>query len=532
MGLTVADVVALPVIQAGDPQVLSDRRWQDSIRWVHVGEVADLSDLLQGGELVLTTGSALHTDPDRYLRGLADAGALGVVVELGPGHGGLPSAVVEQARHLDLALVALRREIRFVDVTEVVHRRIVAAQFDEVAFDRRVHETFTELTMNRASAVAIVDAASDILDEPIVLEDLAHQAVIVSTHGGRAANMLTDWERRSRRTPAGGDGAESWAATAVGPRGEEWGRLIIPHPPGDPSRATMVLERAAAALSLHRMIERNRTGLHHQAQSGLVEDVLAGRIADDREIAARAHALGLRVQSAYHPVVIRVARSLPQVDPVTAQRHNVGLLNAVAHAVNAAGHSGLFSVRGDDEIGALVALRPGRGADKAFDALGERLHADLLRLDGTQRCVCALGESSTQVADAIRGLPQAQHIAAVAIAMDDSARRVFRASDVRLRGLIALLRDDPRVQQFAESELRALLVDEAAGQRSNLEVLRRLVASGGNKALLAQRLHMSRPALYKRLSAISRTLGVDLDDPESLTSLHVALLILDSRAAG
>lgn len=532
MALTVADVMELPVIRAGDPQVLSDRRWHDSIRWMHVGEVVDLSALLQGGELVLTTGSALHTDPERYLRGLAEAGALGAVVEVGPAHGGLPAEVVALARRLDLALVALRREIRFVDVTEVVHRRIVAAQFDEVAFDRRVHETFTELTMNRASAMAIVDAAADILDEPIVLEDLAHQAVVVSTHGGRAANVLADWERRSRRTPAGGNDAESWAITAVGPRGEEWGRLIVPQAPADPSRATMVLERAAAALSLHRMIERNRTGLHQQAQSGLVEDVLGGRIADDREIAARAHALGVRVQSAYHPVVVRVARSHVQVDPVAAQQRNVGVLNAVAHAVNAAGHSGLFSVRGDDEIGALVALRPGQDAGKAFEALGERLHTDLLRLDGIQRCVCALGESSPDVADAIRDLPQAQHIAAVAMAMNDGSRRVFRASDVRLRGLIALLRDDPRVQQFAESELRPLLVDEAAGERSNLEVLRRLVASGGNKALLAQRLHMSRPALYKRLSAISRTLGVDLADPESLASLHVALLILDSRTAG
>ena len=83
MPLTVADVIGLPVIQAGEPEVLSARRWDDQIRWVHVSDVADLSALLQGGELVLTTGAALRKSPARYLRGLADAGALGVVVELG-----------------------------------------------------------------------------------------------------------------------------------------------------------------------------------------------------------------------------------------------------------------------------------------------------------------------------------------------------------------------------------------------------------------------------------------------------------------
>src|SRR5690606_8174364 len=103
-----------------------------------------------------------------------------------------------------LALVALRRQIKFVDVTEAVHRQIVAAQFDEVAFDRKVHETFTELSVRRASVSSIVDAAARILDQPVVLEDLAHQALAVSARGERAAELLKDWERRSRQNPTEG----------------------------------------------------------------------------------------------------------------------------------------------------------------------------------------------------------------------------------------------------------------------------------------------------------------------------------------
>ena len=60
MPLTVADVIGLPVVRAGQPEVLSARRWDDPVRWVHVGDVADLSAWLQGGELVLTTGAALQ----------------------------------------------------------------------------------------------------------------------------------------------------------------------------------------------------------------------------------------------------------------------------------------------------------------------------------------------------------------------------------------------------------------------------------------------------------------------------------------
>jgi PucR family transcriptional regulator, purine catabolism regulatory protein len=129
----------------------------------------------------------------------------------------------------------------------------------------------------------------------------------------------------------------------------------------------MVLERAAVALALHRMIERNRSGLHQQAQSGLINDVLRSRITDEREAAARAHALGLRRAARYFPVVVRVDRPIRRVDPVAAQRRNVSLLDAVTHSVKAAGHTGVFSIRRDGEIGALLALNTTRGGpDKAL----------------------------------------------------------------------------------------------------------------------------------------------------------------------
>ncbi|MET4431645.1 MULTISPECIES: PucR family transcriptional regulator [unclassified Mycolicibacterium] len=531
MPLTISDVVGLPVLQRGEPEILSDRRWNDEIRWIHVSDVADLSTLLQGGELVLTTGAPLHRNARTYLEGLAEAGALGVVVELGRVLAKVPATVVDAARRLNLALVALHREIKFVEVTEAVHRRIVAEQYEEVAFDRRVHEAFTELSMKRASAAGIVEAAARILDEPVVLEDLAHQALAASASGPAAAALLHDWERRSRLVPAAGGGAESWEVTSVGPRSEEWGRLIVPRQAADPARAKRVLERAAAALAMHRMIERDRSGLHQQAQSGLIDNVLRSRITDEREAAARAHALGLRRAASYLPAVVRVERAEDSADPVAAQRRNVALLDVVAHTVNAARHTGLFTIRRDGEIGAVLSLGTVRGGanDKALNALGDQLRGEIRRVSGASDTVLAIGPAGESVIDTIHGLADAAHVAEVAMAMGAGSRSYFRASDVRLRGLIALLRDDPRVQNFAETELNALLASDIVGELSNLSVLRQYLQLGGNKAELAQRLHISRPALYKRLAAIAGILGVDLDDAESMASLHVAVMILDSR---
>ncbi|MHA3024639.1 PucR family transcriptional regulator [Mycobacterium sp. BMJ-28] len=517
MIITVADVVGLPVLQRGQPEILSSRRFDEPIRWVHVSDMADLSALVQGGELVLTTGAALRADPRRYLHGMATAGVLGVVVELGGAN--VAPGVGEIAEEFDLALVALHRQVRFVEVTETVHRMIVTDQFDRVDFDRRVHETFTDLSMKRASMSGIVDAAAAILDEPVVLEDLAHRVLAVAARG-HAAELLRDWERRSRRSA----GIEHWAVTAVGPRTEEWGRLIVPRRPGDAARTQMVLERAGVALALHRMIERDRSGLAHQAQSGLIDDVLRSRITDEQEAAARAHALGLRSATRYVPATVRVQRPLA-ADPVAGQRRNVSLLDTVTHAVNASGHTGLFSVRRDGEIGLVLSLSVTRSTDTALTALGTDLRREIRRVEGISGMALGVGEPVERVIDAVHGLAEASHIADVALSMGEKPRPFYRAADVRLRGLISLLRSDHRVQAFAETELRGLLT----GDPSNVEVLREYLRSAGNKAAVAQRLHISRPALYKRLAAIGDALGVELDDGESRTSLHVALMVLDAQ---
>lgn len=70
---TVRDVIGLPVVQAGDPEVVSAENLDCPVRWVHVSDMPDLAGLLHGGELVLTTGAGLAEAPDDYLERMTRA---------------------------------------------------------------------------------------------------------------------------------------------------------------------------------------------------------------------------------------------------------------------------------------------------------------------------------------------------------------------------------------------------------------------------------------------------------------------------
>jgi purine catabolism regulator len=122
-----------------------------------------------------------------------------------------------------------------------------------------------------------------------------------------------------------------------------------------------------------------------------------------------------------------------------------------------------------------------------------------------------------------RSFLEARQVGDVAI-RNPGMRAFYRLPDMRLRGLLHLLRDDTRLQTFAERELGPLLAaDEAQGSQL-LSCLAAYLEEGGNKAAAAQRAHLARPTFYQRLDQIGRILGVDLSSAESRTSLHVALL--------
>jgi purine catabolism regulator len=137
-------------------------------------------------------------------------------------------------------------------------------------------------------------------------------------------------------------------------------------------------------------------------------------------------------------------------------------------------------------------------------------------------------QRSTPLA-AAAGIDEAAHVAETAATVRKARKPYYRSTDVRLRGLLALLRNDPRVQQFVESELAGPLDAEAQGRSGHLELLSMFLESGGNKAAMARSGYLSRPTLYARLAKLEDLLAVDLDDPESRTSLHVALLLYRMR---
>jgi PucR family transcriptional regulator, purine catabolism regulatory protein len=523
---SLGEVLAMEACRRGRPVVVAGAdRLDTPVRWVHAMELTDVARLLRGGELVLSTGIALPDDERLladYVTELADVGVAGLAVELGRRYAGsLPAALVVAAEQAGLPLIAFEHEVAFIEITEAVHARIIDAQLEELRVSERLHEMFTELSVAGASPEEVVRQAAALAGRPVILADLSHRVLAFSPGGADPGRLLSGFAARSRSVRTSGrtlyDEASGWLTTPVGARGEDWGRVILvcdgPPAPTD----TVLIERAATTLALGRLLTRHRESLERQAHRTLISGIISQAHADPAEAAVRSRALGVPVDG--RQLIALVLRFREPGLGVSAHARVLDLADTVAAACRAERIPSLVGTLDDARVGAMLSLGPRADVDDVLTKVATWIR------DRAPAVLVGVGATAESIRDVRRSFLEASQVADVAASRPGDRDPLFyRLPDLRLRGLLHLLRDDPRLQTFVERELGALL----AADPGLIDALAAYLAAGGNKAEAAKAAHLARPTFYERLRRIERICGTDLSSAESRTSLHVALLALNA----
>ncbi|MFD5215381.1 PucR family transcriptional regulator ligand-binding domain-containing protein [Microbacterium sp. NPDC058345] len=478
-------------LRRGVPEVLVGGAALDAaVRWVHVSDSDRVAALLDGGELVLTTAAGWPGSAEALgalAASLAAVGAAGVVLELGTRFAVAPPAFVAACRRRGLALIVLESEVKFVAVTEAVHRRIIAGQLDALQERQRLHELYTGLSLRGAAVEVVVQETARALRAPVVLEDLTHELVVGDAFDLTDADAFTGWIDRSVRRP------EGWTRVPVAARGIHWGELVaLPGPPHPAGRAT-VLEQAATTLALSRLAEPSDVWTRLRGDL-LLGALLGERFVTEADIQARLQAAGFPV----HRRALHAVAAGPGTPPADAW-----LPEALTDRLAVHGGRCLSAVVGAERLMLVSLPRGHRLPDAALSGLGALAVSD--------------------AADSVEELRAALTLVR-RLARTTSAGELLRVAERPLARLAAELGGDHRLREHSTRLLAPLIRHDEATGGDLIRVLRAVVAHPGSRTAAAGASHLSRSVFYQRLALISELTGADLDDGETLAALHLAVL--------
>lgn len=105
------------------------------VKWVHVVEITQIDHLLNGNELILTTGMALKGNEilfQSFLMQLIQANAAGLCIEMGTHISSIPQKVIEIALEHDFPIILFQQEVPFVAITQDIHSVIINKQYSVI----------------------------------------------------------------------------------------------------------------------------------------------------------------------------------------------------------------------------------------------------------------------------------------------------------------------------------------------------------------------------------------------------------------
>lgn len=130
MELTVKDILKRTYFKNTDI-VAGHNGLNRKVNWVHIVEIATFGHLLNGEEMILSTGVEWANDKIKslhYLKQLLDFNAAALCIELSEANQNLPPEMLKLADQNNFPIILFKEEVRFIDITKDIHELLLGYQ--------------------------------------------------------------------------------------------------------------------------------------------------------------------------------------------------------------------------------------------------------------------------------------------------------------------------------------------------------------------------------------------------------------------
>lgn len=525
--LTIQRLLDEPLM-SGARVVAGAERLDDELTWMlPLSEVPPWPDPLDAVALYARP-EALRAN-DTMLTAIAARGATVLVVDG-------PIDLPRSALPVGLVVIEMALPVGFGALNRLLAERTLSQELQVMRYSTHVHASLAGLFHRGAGLQILIREVSNLTRNPAMALNPRGQVVAQNGLARNALETLCDSVRHvlatgvpaarrsgpheTRVDPVAGPCGTTWtcisSAIQHGKAFHGWVVILVPSDAlsvADQARHRIVTEQATAILGSEMLRQHSVDEAEERARGDFIQALVHGSFSSEHEMRARADHHEIDIGSAFGVFVAHGELPHSVDNPVA------GMVRLARYA---AGVSVDSSVQADATVmgDVLVVLRPLRGGD---DAALRREMADFAQAmydELETRCGTAVAVSYGRPAHGAGKVCDSYREARIALGI---ARRLGRTSATSYQEL----RSFTVLAEIVDSDNSRRLVREFVEPlRSGPNLLGTLtdyLAHGGNVNATARALNVHRNTMLAKLDRISRTIGVDVREPENQFTAWLAI---------
>lgn len=504
MTLSLRQILRYPAVTPALPRVLAGSHNLDRpVRWVHSSEVLKIAPLLQGGELLLTGGTALADSSERdrqeYIADLAERAVSGIAIETGTVLATVPPDVLAEAARREFPLIEFRRVVPFVAVTEAINSDLAEQSIANLRF-------VAELTHELSSVVGEGGQVRDVLTaitartrgEAMLCDNAG---TVIEAVGETLPAELRNPDRSENHEPPTGR-----VSVGVVVRRAQVATLWLTTTPNDDAERIRLVARSAAEF-LGLALVRIRHPSTQDLAAGQLVRLASSDAADTTQLQRAGRTAGFPLD---RPVVGIAATDVESAE-ITRIITSFGRV-----ALDRPSPTGIRALVSLDDKTEAAAVRTA-----IVEALRASKSALRARIIVVGPVVPSLARAPLSLGAAIEVATPHNDLVGSRGVIDTNDHIVDRLAERKDRGV--------DVATLIDEELAMFELLPSKTRSSLLDTIEAYFDSGCDKSIAAKRLQVSRQALYGRLARAFALLGGDPTGTRRALGLHVALRMRHTR---
>lgn len=505
------------------------------VRWVHIIEVIQFEQLLQGGEMILTTGAAFKSDTASfmtYLEQLINNNVSCLCIEMGHYLSSVPQEWIEAAEQNNLPLIIFPQAVRFIDITQDIHAHIINQHHKALQDLEKISREFHRMTLSSQGVTHVLGLLQSSTKAQVIYVPLDGQLRFIPHLESRVSGQWLDFlKSRLIESPNNGNTAspsvlevegQTVIIQPVGAMGKTWAHIILVLSRKPQEYEYLILDSASLSIAQDLLRKRYMEERKLYSQTLWMDDLLHLRIRDEEQIKVLIGTEFKRLNELpYHVILIEFEHERDEDHPGEED----GIESSGIHLSLA-----VRSVFEQHTFHPLITLKNNRLVVVAFDKALKRSSKERL-----QQVFHSLGQMRAEeeigltigVGQSNRSFMQA-HIsyqeALQAISLVPTLQgKVLFFDELGVFQLLFHIADKQILQSFVRTYLGPIIEHDQMKGSELLRTLKVFLDHDGSKQIAAQQLFIVRQSLYYRLEKIEELLGADYMLPEKRLALQVGI---------